>query len=194
MVGERRRGKTKSPPPLPPLTPTFPHPQQSLRRKKMRAMSARNLSFDDNSTTSTPLPGADFDLDDNDEVPTAMSETEVFGGFLRELYDHDNFLFFLHARAVTQAMFGLKLAALRTRLLTGRGAGRQAFGSNANSQSAGREAETGGGGLLRTSGEVLLTPHGRFSDGTLEVNLSRPALEKAAQVGGRVGGLLGGGG
>ena len=79
-------------------------------------------------------------------------------------------------------MYGLKLANLRTRLLTGRGAGRQAFGSNANSQSAGREAETGGGGLLRRSGEVLLTTHARFTDGTLEANLSKTALEKAAKT------------
>ena len=62
-----------------------------------------------------------------------------------------------------------------------RGAGRQAFGSNANTQGAGREAETGGGGLLRKSGDVLLTRHPRFTDGTLQCSLSRTALEKAAR-------------
>jgi hypothetical protein len=161
---------------------------------------------DPNGSSDEAKSNEESSEDDEDELIDGVDfnagpvvEAEVFSGFLRELYTDDQLLFYLHARHVTQRLFGLKLGALKTRVLSDRAAGIGAATGSVDPSAPGRalhdplcqptapgnrkgrrEAE-GSGGLLRRPGDVLLEPHRNLRDGTLSVCLGKSALKQVAR-------------
>jgi len=140
--------------------------------------------------------GADDDDSTASGQPEAVLEAALFASYLREMYTDDQFVFFLHARRLTQALFGLSLAALKTRILSSRAAGiLAATGASKQPPSAfhdpmaapgkanrARLQPVGSGGLLRRQGDVMLRPHPNSPhDGTLQPCLSRSALASVAR-------------
>jgi len=134
-------------------------------------------------------PQTDDDAD-NDEGVAGINgnsgpvlEVELFASFLRELYTDDHFVFFLHARHVTQALFGLRLSALKTRVLSSRAAGVLAASGAVGQLNSSRTGLVGSGGLLRRPGDLLIRPHPASPrDGAMQPCLSPAALESVAKA------------
>ena len=164
------------------------HNEALAEAKKVNAArrAARAAATAEKGQTYNPQD--DDDADEGGEGGVSgdsgpVMEVELFASFLRELYTDDHFVFFLHARHVTQALFGLRLSALKTRVLSSRAAGVLAASGAVGQLNSSRAGLVGSGGLLRRPGDLLMRPHPASPrDGTMQPCLSPAALESVAKA------------